>query len=112
MINFEFIKNLLSRYSYITDINEFDAEYAEYLEEGFMGLEFEDPVIVAIVSIIFETWFTKMPNFMYFQIKPKFNYVCVYTNLPGYMNTYLEHIILYLLTLRKKDPEKYKTLIT
>lgn len=106
------LENLLNDYKTlaITNIKEFDKKYEQYLEEGFYGMTFEDPLILAITSIVFETWFTKMQGFKFSQIKYKFGYSRVYTTLPRYMNTYLEEVINYILRLNKEEG-RYKELL-
>jgi len=107
------LENLLRDYRNIaiTNTKEFDEKYKEYVKEGHYGMAIEDPLVLAISSIVFETWFTKMQGFKFSQIKVKFGYSRVYTTLPRYMNTCLEEVIDYILHLNKEE-SRYKELLT
>ena len=112
MILVKELENLLRDYRNIaiTNIEEFDKKYKEYVKEGHYGMAIEDPLVLAISSIIFETWFTKMQGFKFSQIKVKFGYSRVYTSLPRYMNACLEEVIDYILHLNKEE-SRYKELL-
>jgi hypothetical protein len=59
---------------------EFNAKYADYLEEGHYGMDINIPAVIAYVDQIFQD-LIKIEGFKYQQIKTKFGLARVYTNL-------------------------------
>jgi hypothetical protein len=59
---------------------EFNAKYADYLEENNYGIDINLPSVLAYVDQIFQD-LIKIEGFKYHQIKLKFGLARVYTNL-------------------------------
>jgi hypothetical protein len=59
---------------------EFNAKYADYLEEGHYGMDINIPSVITYVDQIFQD-LIKIEGFKYQQIKTKFGLARVYTNL-------------------------------
>jgi 5-bromo-4-chloroindolyl phosphate hydrolysis protein len=59
---------------------EFNAKYADYLEEKNYGMDINIPSVIAYVDQIFQD-LIKIEGFKYQQIKTKFGLARVYTNL-------------------------------
>lgn len=57
--------------------SDFNTKYSEYLEEGFYGLQLDNPEVIKYLDKEFEE-LIKLPNFKYSQIKGKFNWFCFY----------------------------------
>lgn len=60
---------------------EFNEKYKDYLEEGFDGMEIDDEGVIKYMDEEFEKIIKVYPYFIYSQIKLKFGYSRVYTNL-------------------------------
>jgi hypothetical protein len=56
---------------------EFNEKYKDYLEEGFYGLQLENPQVIEYLDKEFQE-LIKIPGFKYLQIKGKFNWFCFY----------------------------------
>lgn len=62
---------------------EFNTKYADHIEEGFYGLEFDIPEVTAYMDTEFEKHVHNDPKFEFAQIKLKFGMARVYTNMPS-----------------------------
>ena len=66
----------------ITNQEQFNVKYSEYLESGHYGCALSDLSMLEYLDKEFKE-LVKIPGFKYTQIKSKFNWYCFYcTNVP------------------------------
>lgn len=66
-----------------TTTEEFNKKYEKYLESGYYGLAINNRNVIEYLDHKFEKLIKKHPDFIYSQIKMKFNSCCFYAdNIP------------------------------
>lgn len=97
-------------------IEEFNQKYKDYIEEGYCGIDINEPSVLAYVDQVFNdlTW---IPGFKFQEIKTKFGLARVYTNLDELMpfvgriiNQELEEKINFILKVEFELENRLKTL--
>lgn len=53
-------------------VDEFNDKYKDYLEEGYYGLDIDDPRVIHLLDKFFTGWIEDSIDFKYTQIKLKF----------------------------------------
>lgn len=71
---------------------DFNTKYSQYLEKNFYGNEVNDTKILAFLDKEFEKITKEYPEFIYYQIKWKWDEIRVYTSF-GYFDEYCENYI-------------------
>ena len=78
---------------------DFNKKYSSYIEEGFIGLEFENNRVTRFLDDVF-TDLIKIPNFKFSQIKLKFNQARFYSSLEGRIQYLIENEINELIKIK------------
>lgn len=78
---------------------DFNKKYSSYIEEGFIGLEFENNRVIRFLDDVF-TDLIKIPNFKFSQIKLKFNCARFYSSLEGRIQYLIENEINELIKIK------------
>lgn len=68
---------------------EFNEKYKDYLQEGFYGLNFNNPDVTKFLDNIFQDLIT-IPGFKYSQIKMKFGSARFYSTLKSGLQYLIE----------------------
>lgn len=74
-------------------IDEFNKKYTDYIECRFLGLEFDNPEVIAYLDEQFQAHIKNHPDFKISQIKMKFGTSRVYTNAGLELEREWEHKI-------------------
>ena len=82
---------------------EFNKKYEKYIEPRFYGLGFNIPEVTGFLDGLFENSLIKIPGFKYYQIKIKFGFSRVYTNLNDHTNRAIEKAIEKIIEKTKQE---------
>jgi len=96
--------------------NEFNEKYKDYIEEGYYGMDINEPSVLAYVDQVFND-LTQIPGFQFSQVKTKFGLARVYTNLEDLLpfvgriiNQELEEKINFILKVEYELENRLKSL--
>jgi len=96
--------------------NEFNEKYKDYIEEGYYGMDINEPSVLAYVDQVFND-LTQIPGFQFSQVKTKFGLARVYTNLEDILpfvgriiNQELEEKINFILKVEYELENRLKSL--
>lgn len=78
---------------------DFNKKYSSYIEEGFIGLEFENNKVIRFLDDVF-TDLIKIPDFKFSQIKLKFNQARFYSSLESRIQYLIENEINELIKIK------------